>query len=266
MYATHAFDARHVRRQHLQHEAARAGLVRQRAIGGEVLGLGGEAADAHQAPHTVRPPDLAQQDHLTRHLALEPRLVSVQRAAAAAFGAAAQICYAVKANSNIAVLKTLGKLGAGADIVSEGELRRALAAGIPASKIVFSGVGKTAREIADAALGDPQGRWVEVLVEVGDAAEDDDTLERLATMADVVPVEVHERGWQWRPVDKDTAFAPPFGTIRKCRVCGCLVAGGPTACARCARNRWQTTAARPPPARAPRPAAPAIRRRFALAA
>jgi len=43
-----------------------------------------------------------------------------------------------------------------------------------------------------------------------------------------------ERDWQWRPVDKDTAFAPPFGTIRKCRVCGCLVAGGPTACARCA--------------------------------
>ena len=95
-------------------------------------------------------------------------------------------------------------------------------------------VAAALREIADAALGDPQGRWVEVLVEVGDAAEDDDTLERLATMADVVPVEVHERGWQWRPVDKDTAFAPPFGTIRKCRVCGCLVAGGPTACARCA--------------------------------
>lgn len=59
-------------------------------------------------------------------------------------------------------------------------------------------------------------------------------LERLATMAGVVPAEVHDRGWQWRPVDKDTAFAPPFGTIQKCRVCGCLVAGGPTACARCA--------------------------------
>ena len=60
----------------------------------------------------------------------------------------ALVCYAVKANSNIAVLKTLGKLGAGADIVSEGELRRALAAGIPASKIVFSGVGKTYDEMA----------------------------------------------------------------------------------------------------------------------
>ncbi|WP_419906678.1 diaminopimelate decarboxylase [Hoeflea sp.] len=57
------------------------------------------------------------------------------------------ICYAMKANSNQAVLATLAQLGAGADVVSEGELRRALAAGIPPQKIVFSGVGKTAREI-----------------------------------------------------------------------------------------------------------------------
>jgi diaminopimelate decarboxylase len=57
------------------------------------------------------------------------------------------VCYALKANSNQAVLKTLAKLGAGADTVSEGEMRRALAAGIPAEKIVFSGVGKTAREM-----------------------------------------------------------------------------------------------------------------------
>ena len=59
----------------------------------------------------------------------------------------ALVCYALKANSNQAVLKTLAKLGAGADTVSEGEMRRALAAGIPAQKIVFSGVGKTAREM-----------------------------------------------------------------------------------------------------------------------
>lgn len=57
------------------------------------------------------------------------------------------ICFAVKANSNLAVLKTLGQQGMGADVVSEGELRRALAAGIPASKIVFSGVGKTRVEM-----------------------------------------------------------------------------------------------------------------------
>jgi diaminopimelate decarboxylase len=57
------------------------------------------------------------------------------------------VCYALKANSNQAVLKILANLGAGADVVSEGELRRALAAGIPPEKIVFSGVGKTAREM-----------------------------------------------------------------------------------------------------------------------
>ena len=59
----------------------------------------------------------------------------------------ALVCYAMKANSNQAVLKTLARLGAGADVVSEGELRRALAAGIPPAKILFSGVGKTAAEI-----------------------------------------------------------------------------------------------------------------------
>jgi diaminopimelate decarboxylase len=58
------------------------------------------------------------------------------------------VAYAVKANSNVAVLKVLGDLGAGADTVSEGEVRRALAAGIPGERIVFSGVGKARREIA----------------------------------------------------------------------------------------------------------------------
>lgn len=58
------------------------------------------------------------------------------------------ICYAMKANSNQAVLKTFARLGAGMDVVSEGELRRARAAGVPASKITFSGVGKTEREMA----------------------------------------------------------------------------------------------------------------------
>ena len=59
----------------------------------------------------------------------------------------AMVCYAMKANSNQAVLKTLGRLGAGVDVVSGGELRRALAAGIPASRIMFSGVGKTPVEM-----------------------------------------------------------------------------------------------------------------------
>ncbi len=60
----------------------------------------------------------------------------------------ALVCYAMKANSNQAVINTLAELGAGADVVSEGELKRALAAGIPADKIMFSGLGKTARELA----------------------------------------------------------------------------------------------------------------------
>ena len=58
------------------------------------------------------------------------------------------IAFAVKANSNLSVLATLGRLGAGADTVSEGEIRRALAAGIPADRIIFSGVGKTDAELA----------------------------------------------------------------------------------------------------------------------
>jgi len=57
------------------------------------------------------------------------------------------IAFAVKANSNVAVIRTLARLGAGADVVSEGEIRRALAAGVPPERIVFSGVGKSEGEI-----------------------------------------------------------------------------------------------------------------------
>lgn len=63
-------------------------------------------------------------------------------------GQNALVCFAVKANSNQAVLSTLARRGAGADVVSLGELKRALAAGIPAERIVFSGVGKTREEMA----------------------------------------------------------------------------------------------------------------------
>ncbi len=62
----------------------------------------------------------------------------------------ALVCYALKANSNQAVIATLARLGAGADVVSGGELKRALAAGVPPAKIMFSGVGKTAAELAAA--------------------------------------------------------------------------------------------------------------------
>jgi diaminopimelate decarboxylase len=60
----------------------------------------------------------------------------------------AMVCYAMKANSNQAVLTLLARLGAGMDVVSEGELRRAHAAGVPGERVTFSGVGKTDREIA----------------------------------------------------------------------------------------------------------------------
>lgn len=62
-------------------------------------------------------------------------------------GQPARVCYSVKANSNLGVVATLARQGAGADVVSEGELRRALAAGVTPDKIVFSGVGKTAAEL-----------------------------------------------------------------------------------------------------------------------
>src|SRR5499427_2831691 len=60
----------------------------------------------------------------------------------------ALVCYAMKANSNQAIIRTLAKLGAGADVVSGGELKRARAAGVPPDKIMFSGIGKTALELA----------------------------------------------------------------------------------------------------------------------
>jgi diaminopimelate decarboxylase len=66
----------------------------------------------------------------------------------------ALVCYAMKANSNQAVIRTLARLGAGADVVSLGELRRAQAAGVPADRIMFSGVGKTAPELAAAVDAD----------------------------------------------------------------------------------------------------------------
>ncbi|PWC32111.1 diaminopimelate decarboxylase [Azospirillum sp. TSO22-1] len=75
-------------------------------------------------------------------------LVANYRAYAGAFaGQDAGVCYALKANSNLAVVRTLAQQGAGADVVSEGEMRRALAAGVSADRIVFSGVGKTREEM-----------------------------------------------------------------------------------------------------------------------
>src|SRR3981189_1699517 len=69
-------------------------------------------------------------------------------------GEKALVCYAMKANSNQSVLRTVGKRGAGADVVSGGELKRALAAGISPQKILFSGIGKTEAELRAALAGD----------------------------------------------------------------------------------------------------------------
>ncbi|HEY3920207.1 MAG TPA: diaminopimelate decarboxylase [Stellaceae bacterium] len=89
------------------------------------------------------------------------------RAFAGAFGAIQPtVCYSVKANPNIAIVTLLGKLGAGADVVSEGEFRRALAAGIPGSRIIFSGVGKTGGELEFALAHDVHQINVESLPEL----------------------------------------------------------------------------------------------------
>jgi diaminopimelate decarboxylase len=85
--------------------------------------------------------------HVYSAAAIRGRLHALQAALA---GLDAGVCYAVKANSNGALLRLLGDEGAGADIVSGGELWRALRAGIPAERIVFSGVGKAAAEMAQA--------------------------------------------------------------------------------------------------------------------
>ncbi len=79
--------------------------------------------------------------------AIRQRIGELQGALA---GLDATICFAVKANANLAILQLMANAGVGADIVSVGELRRALNAGIPAERIVFSGVGKSADEIAGA--------------------------------------------------------------------------------------------------------------------
>ena len=112
----------------MHHFAYRAGVLHAEAVNLETL------ADA------VGTPFYCYSDAtLTRHY----------RVFAGAFAdVPSLVCYAVKANSNQAVIATLARLGAGADVVSEGELKRACAAGVPAQKIMFSGIGKTARELA----------------------------------------------------------------------------------------------------------------------
>jgi diaminopimelate decarboxylase len=85
---------------------------------------------------------------LERHFTVFAEALAAQPALRSPKNEAPLVAYAAKANSNLAVLSTLAALGCGADTVSEGEIRKALKAGIPAGKIVFSGVGKTDDEMA----------------------------------------------------------------------------------------------------------------------
>ncbi len=114
---------------------------------------------------------------LTRHYGL---LADAVAAHPAALGDAL-IAFAVKANSNLSVLATLARLGCGADTVSEGEIRRALKAGIPADRIVFSGVGKTDAELAFAIETGVRQINVESAVELDRLIEVSSSLKQRAT-------------------------------------------------------------------------------------
>jgi diaminopimelate decarboxylase len=93
------------------------------------------------------------------------------------------ICYAVKANSNLAVLRHFARLGAGADVVSEGELRRALAAGVVPERIIFSGVGKTAAELRAALLAEIHQINIESISELSRLSEIASAMGRRARIA-----------------------------------------------------------------------------------
>jgi diaminopimelate decarboxylase len=97
----------------------------------------------------------------------------LRRFLAAFAGQRVMVCYALKANSNLAVVRTLADAGAGADIVSGGELQRALAAGVPPQRIVFSGVGKSRDEMVlalDAGIAQFNVESAPELIALGEAA------------------------------------------------------------------------------------------------
>src|SRR5262249_31439305 len=124
------------------------------------------------------------------------------------------ICYAVKANSNLAVLHLFGHLGAGADVVSEGELQRALAAGIPPGRIVFSGVGKTRAELTaalDAGIHQVNVESVPELCRLSDLASGQGQTARVALRVNPdVDAETHTAISTGRKGDK---FGIPYGEI-----------------------------------------------------
>lgn len=143
-------------------------LTYQHVIGQSLTGQGfGDQSQTEREPHTdqlcleqlgleqlcleqVPLSDVAQQFATPCYVYSKTAIEQAYLAYANAFadlGVSAQVCYAVKANSNLAVLGVLSELGSGFDIVSAGELARVLAAGGDASKVVYSGVGKTASDV-----------------------------------------------------------------------------------------------------------------------
>jgi len=131
-------------------------------------------------------------------------------------GQDALICFAVKANSNQAVLTTLARLGAGMDVVSEGELRRALAAGVPASRIIFAGVGKTRGEMAFALEAGILGFNVESEPELHALSEVASRLGKTARIALRVNPDVDAKTHAKISTGKaENKFGIPYGEARR---------------------------------------------------
>ena len=130
-------------------------------------------------------------------------------------GQNALICFAVKANSNQAVLATMARLGAGMDVVSEGELRRARAAGVPASKIIFAGVGKTRGEMAYALEEGILGFNVESEPELLALSEVANALRKTARIAIRVNPDVDAKTHAKISTGKsENKFGVPYGEAR----------------------------------------------------
>ncbi len=128
----------------------------------------------------------------------------------------ALICFAIKANSNQAVLKTMAKLGAGMDVVSEGELRRARAVGVPASKIIFAGVGKTRGEMAYALEGGILGFNVESEPELLALSEVASAIGKTASIAVRVNPDVDAKTHAKISTGKaENKFGVPYGDARR---------------------------------------------------
>ncbi len=131
-------------------------------------------------------------------------------------GQNALICFAVKANSNQAVLKTMAQLGAGMDVVSEGELRRARAASVPASKIIFAGVGKTRGEMACALEEGILGFNVESEPELRALSEVASAMDRTASIAIRVNPDVDAKTHAKISTGKaENKFGVPYADARR---------------------------------------------------